>query len=390
MEFSFDSLKKTVLMQEVDETPKLTKQFFVTLKATFDQVKKNNKNADPEIVEKIQKLFDSGYKGWHKAYEIERLLIDIYDEETLKLELKKCVVEAKPVLSEDDNKFYETEFQVADPIPEQRSLLNRLINDLQWRYTITECQRYFSRSLRKRTGIAFVGSIALFLLVVIFLNKLENFSADVSNGLIAMTAGFFGACFSMLVSIKKRLSEVSFDDLKVLSKWPPIMTRAIIGPGAALIIFYMLQAELLTGSMFPDFNQPDVKKHKTSELIYEYLIFDFPDSIKTDKAAMNQPKELLEKSVYDIFTKARPGAKDTLFTKCKNFVSQISDNKLTTEKTKELATSLTTKLWILAGFTPLLDSKNLALLIFWCFLAGFSEQFVPNLLAKAESKADVK
>lgn len=36
--------------------------------------------------------------------------------------------------------------------------------------------------------------------------------------------------------------------------------------------------------------------------------------------------------------------------------------------------------------TPMLDEKNLAILVVWMFLAGFSEKLVPNLLKRTEQR----
>ncbi len=90
--------------QRAKEELELIEQFFVTLSASFQQVKVNNLKAAPDIVKSIDELFK--VTSWQNAYEIERLFVDIYDEKTLDVEIDRRLVEAKTNLSENVSSHY--------------------------------------------------------------------------------------------------------------------------------------------------------------------------------------------------------------------------------------------------------------------------------------------
>ncbi len=201
-------------------------------------------------------------------------------------------MKSKKNLSENVSSHYDKQVAAATVVGVKRAILDRMLNDLQWNYAIKEARRKYSREVSTKNGWAFLISMAIFGLII-GLGESFKWEGNLYYLAIALGAGLVGASFSMVVTSKSRLAASSLDELKGLRRRIYVVTRSLIGLGATLILYFILQAELLTGSVFPD-------------------------------------------------------------------------------------------------FTPLLDFKNLALLIFWSIVAGFSEKFVPNLLAKAEEKATVK
>ena len=81
-------------------------------------------------------------------------------------------------------------------------------------------------------------------------------------------------------------------------------------------------------------------------------------------------------------------AKDTLEIETQKFLARLTTLKA--DNLQSHSSNLANKLWNLSNCSPILDFKNLALLIFWSIVAGFSEKFVPNLLSKAEEKVKIK
>jgi hypothetical protein len=122
----------------------------------------------------------------------------------------------------------------------------------------------------------------------------------------AALAGTWGATFSILTSLKKRIAENSLDDLKLVVPW------------VTSILYFFVRSGLLGGTAFPDL-------------------------------LVSQGREA-------------PAAGQT--------------NATSAEKGSAVPPG-----------TPL-PNKLFAFLVVWCFIAGFSEKFVPGLLQKTESRTD--
>jgi hypothetical protein len=261
-----------------------------------------------------------------------------------------------------------------------------MINDLQWNYALKQTSRKYSREISNKNGRAFIISTALFLFIII-LGNFTSWDGNLFYLSIALGAGLVGSSFSMVVTSRSRIAASSFDELKGLRRGIYVFTRSLIGLGAALILYFILGAEMLTGSAFPNFIPPELVEHKTSNAVSEFIIFDIPDStLKNDELKKEKSSFLI--IAPNLLTSDAIGAKDTLAVETGKFLASITSSS--GQELQNLTSGLTNKLWSLADFTPFLDFKNLALLIFWSILAGFSEKFVPNLLASAEKKAKVK
>ncbi len=127
--------------------------------------------------------------------------------------------------------------------------------------------------------------------------------------LIALVSGIFGASFSMLVRTQNRISSGTLEDLRAGYRWFALIIRAAVGLGAAMILYFFFESELLGGNLWPDLNRLGLSSIKDAENR------DVPNT-----------------------------------------------------------------------FVP---NKEICLLVIWCFIAGFSENFVPNILVKTESKGQV-
>ena len=290
------------------EIKELTDQFFVTLRAYLSRIHSFDKLPGKEAVERLKTMVNPDQpRSWSKAYEVEQTLVYLYDDETLKTELGVRSLEARRTLNPALADHYAAEMKKADTAERQRGLLSRLVNDLQWRYTVNEVKRRYSQEITSRTGWVFALALILFGAWTTFGVLSQLPLSNLNLFIFAALAGTWGAAFSMLGSLKTRLEGSHLDDMKLMKPWVMILSRVLIGTGAGCILYFFLRSGLLDGAAFPHLTNLDaVVGH-----------FDPPDV----------PKARTE------------------------------------------------------------DLKNLALLIIWCFIAGFSEKLVPNLIEKTEGRA---
>jgi hypothetical protein len=182
-----------------------------------------------------------------------------------------------------------------------------LVNDLQWRYELRQLRREYGSQTRIRMGVCAITSLIAFYLPYWVWHLLPFLHQEIKMyyTMTALTAGWMGASFSMVLSIKKMINQGHLEELKVIRRYPYILSRIIIGVGAAVMFFYFLQADFLQGSIFPAF---------------------------TEQEGGAMPSSLVSTHL---------------------------------DKLRE---------------------KDLALLIIWCFVAGFSEKLVPNMLSRTETQ----
>jgi hypothetical protein len=334
----FRGRRQTSALQE--EVVELTNQFYVTLRAYFAKVKANGKIRNQEAFNRVEELLKPDRpQTWNEAYEIEQLLVHLFEDDTLAAELDIRTMEARAVLRPALADYYVKEvgsakvradLSEANPKADglrhrRRALLGRLVNDLQWRYIRNEATRRYSKLITGRTTIIFVIALLAFAAVMVptIYGKWTFAYGDWSLLLVAGFAGAWGATFSLLTSLKGRLEACSFDELKMARAWVALASRALIGAGAACILLFFLLSGFLAGSSFP--------------------------TLAADAAS-------------DAANRSSQGDMRSAVTG----VGGGSD----------------------ARTGKALPNRDLALLIVWCFLAGFSEQLIPGLLAKTEARAN--
>ena len=244
---------RALLSNEIRE---LTAQFFVTLEASFAKVQGQQPPRSPEAYERVKALLDpqEPTRSWKSAYAVEQLLVHLFDDDTLANELQVRVREAKGSLKPAQADYYAAEAdKAAMSATARRALLSRLVNDLQWRYTVDEVKRGYTQQITLRTGQLFMMSMLVFaasVLVTLAVPGLLQF--DVRLLVPAVLAGCWGASFSMLSSLKDRLDASNLDALKVMRARWVLASRVLIGAGGASILYFFFVSGLVTGAAFPD------------------------------------------------------------------------------------------------------------------------------------------
>ena len=296
-----------------NEVRELTAQFYITLEAYFTKVKGVSPPRSQHAHDRISELLDNGLRNWTNAYAIEQLLVHLFDDGTLANELQVRVREARDALKPALGDYYAAEAaKTPMSADERRAVLSRLINDLQWRYTVNEVKRGYAKEITLKTGQMFVASLLVFGgAVLLTLARPGLLQFDLRLLVPAVLAGCWGASFSMLSSLRDRLDASDLDALKVLRARWVLVSRVLIGAGGACILYFFFVSGLVSGAAFPDL--------KGARAV----------QIASAQQATSSPPP----------TNSQP----------------------------------------LEAF---------ALLVVWCFLAGFSERLIPGLLAKTEGKLD--
>src|SRR5262245_29147682 len=173
----------------LDELQILTRQFHLTLSAQTAKVERNLPGGGNPILARIKEILskDPDFPTaraherftWKDAYEVEQLLVLLFDAVTLRTEIERRVLEADTVLGRDLGSWYKkqlndfrlsasgSEEEGSARLEEERALLVRLINDLQWRYTVEEARRGFTRQTTTRTANVFVLALVSFSVVIL-------------------------------------------------------------------------------------------------------------------------------------------------------------------------------------------------------------------------------
>lgn len=103
------------------EIRELTEQFYVTLRASFSRLATP---VNQTAADRVRKLLDDREHSWSAAYEIEQLLVLLYDDESVQTELKVRLLEAQSLLSAKLAAHYVDEAKAAGESHDRRRPLN--------------------------------------------------------------------------------------------------------------------------------------------------------------------------------------------------------------------------------------------------------------------------
>ncbi len=281
----------------------LSQQQATRLNAYFIRIKTTH--PDHPLIPLIQQKLDELQQNadWDAVKAIELLLVPLLDSDDLNIELLYQLHHAQFFLPDYEHDFFQDQLKSSiqpthSPQPDtntedleshKRALLTKLLVCMQKFHEDRKLRSIFANKARFKIGLFFGVSIlsSIFLLAIGILHPqgiyqycsnycpsftwLRSITGDIQNptdaqqidkiqlhfAITALMAGFMGACFSMLISLKSRIEVITLKELENLHKLHFILTRIITGIGAALICYYFFRAQLITGSIFPDFTKAE-------------------------------------------------------------------------------------------------------------------------------------
>ncbi len=257
---------------------------------------------------------------WDELHKAERLMALLYAGQQLRQEISvrlQDLVDDKVAGAAGLRRDYEVLLLPqgdATPVPDDsllRAFLLRVLEARHWH----DKRKYLARPIRKTATKIILLGVIISLVALLVPYGVLNFSAGADLGpwwslfalYTALTAGLMGAFFSRLTTIHRDWSNMNLEDVFLHRELSYTLLRAGVGVCGALIVYFFLRSEMVTGTLFPNF----------------------------DKIAIE-------------------------------FVRVPADNAV--------------------AMAFVMPSDSLALLTVWCFLAGFSEKFVPNILASTEQQ----
>lgn len=297
-------------------------QFSKSLQASIRRLSDNDQ-LPPDTQSELEQALQ-GELSWSMANQVELALVDFYDEATLLAQWQRYLAEVHR-LPQHLMDFYQQQSSEVSP-QTLRVQLSRLVTDLQWQRESRRVIRYHESRMRKNVVAFFLCAFVLFFSPTIF-RILFGFEFDnlrLYYIFTAATSGILGAAFSQLTSIQGRVQHASLDQVRAMSQFAYIIARSVVGAGAGLIMFYLIQSGLLNGAFFPEFID--------------------------DATELNQ------------------------------FSADLQVNGITSDDTHQgVSQQIESELAIGTLARP---AQGLSLLIVWCILAGFSEKMIPGILNK--------
>ncbi len=238
----------------------LLRQFVNSLKVQSDQLQLSDHDQITELL--------NNAPGWQEAYKAEALMIDFLPEPELTVSWQRALSDVDE-LSPKTRDYYLSKATVDTDASVTKPLLRHLLNDLHWVREQNRVKRLHESRTRKNVVLMFLFAFILFFAPTILRLFLHQSFEHLRLYYLftAASAGFLGAAFSQLIGLKSSLQDAQLEQVRDMSRFIYVLARSVIGAGAGLIMFYLLQSGLMEGVLFPAFIQTtDELKQLTASL----------------------------------------------------------------------------------------------------------------------------
>ncbi|MEJ8573084.1 hypothetical protein [Microbaculum marinum] len=330
--------------------------------------------------------------AWTEAYRLERLLAMIEPPESLIETISERLDEAKGerVRTEPELRIAFATARAAaldDATPPSlksgaevplRSLLLKILEEIHWSIQRKYYARPLIRDVTQRIVQMCIVSAILFLLPYILIyadaaiwgtpRVLTRLYSGVSL-YAALTAGLFGAYFSRLQYVATRGDQMTIDELKTSRGYFSLLFRGCIGMCGALIVFFFLRSDMIDGRLFPEFEDAGFSQYKIDIIEPQSSAQQSPAGVggRAGGTASGSAQAQTAEGGTSVPAEEEVGSSAAPDTHPSTIVPRINPSE------DDYA------------LTVIVPREALALLVFWCFLAGFSERLVPSILNSTEN-----
>ena len=200
--------------------------------------------------------------GWSDLSLAEQLLVRLISDEDVPAEIEDQLLQllALSAARHAPHAAAWERLRSADPFPAARArgLLAVVLRRVQWESS----QRYYTRLV----GVTYAGrlvvsfAVAILIAAALVLWELNVTFSPIPGGrfggfTLALAGGLLGASFSMLTRQREIAALTNLEEIHTAAGYPMILLRLGVGVGAACTLYFLFNADLISGMLFPDLSR---------------------------------------------------------------------------------------------------------------------------------------
>lgn len=229
-------------------------------------------------------------ENWRKAWQAEQLMTGYLPAAEMVVEAERRLFEAeklKMVSSTHFSEKWKATAAIQDEnsrLPVQRALYADILDDLHWLYG----KRSLDRKIRTQMA-GMIHKLATFLIFFAVLPFIPLYGGDsvgswlftANSGSLrahfyglytAASFGLLGALFSRLIYMQSNYARLEYDDLLNIFQSKALAIRMLVGLIGAIIVFYAILGNLLSGDLFPDLSDLKLEAMKAPDSSFAKLV----------------------------------------------------------------------------------------------------------------------